>query len=157
MPITINLRQLEARDLQLKGELAADELSLEVRDDLIRAVQPLHYDLTAEKLHDAVLVRGRLRLVLDCECARCLRAFPFEVNVPAWAAHLPLEGEDKVSVANDLIDLTPWVREDILLEFPQHPLCRANCAGLKKKRGVHETEAAGEPPTGWTELDKLKF
>jgi uncharacterized metal-binding protein YceD (DUF177 family) len=45
----------------------------------------------------------------------------------------------------------------MLLEFPQHPLCRANCAGLKKKSGIGKTEEAKEPPSAWTELDKLKL
>jgi uncharacterized metal-binding protein YceD (DUF177 family) len=49
------------------------------------------------------------------------------------------------------------VREDMLLEFPQHPLCKPECAGLKKKPrkptgGEEEIE-----PSKWSELDKLKL
>jgi len=36
---------------------------------------------------------------------------------------LPLEGEEKTPVDNDCVDLTPFAREDMLLEFPQHPVC----------------------------------
>ena len=157
MPITVNLRHLEEAEVRLSGELAAAELALDVRDELIRVEKPLRYDLTVERLHDAVLVQGKLRLILDCECARCLRPFEHEVALTRWALHLPLEGEDKVSQTNDLIDLTPWVREDILLEFPQHPLCRSNCSGLKKKSGVRGMGHDEEPPSPWTELDKLKL
>jgi uncharacterized protein len=157
MPIKVNLRRLEEQDLELKGELPVAELAFDVRDEMIRAVKPLRYNLTVEKLHDAVLAQGELRLTLDCECVRCLRRFEHEVAIKDWALHLPLEGEDKVSPINDLIDLTPFVREDMLLEFPQHPLCRANCAGLKKKSGIGKTEEAKEPPSAWTELDKLKL
>jgi uncharacterized protein len=154
MPIVVNLRHLEENEVHLKSELASAELALDVRDELIRVEKPLRYDLTVEQLHDAVLVQGKLRLTLDCECARCLRPFEYEVALTHWALHLPLEGEDKVSQINDLIDLTPFVREDILLEFPQHPLCRSNCSGLKKKSGVGD---GAEPPSPWTELDKLKL
>jgi uncharacterized metal-binding protein YceD (DUF177 family) len=51
----------------------------------------------------------------------------------AGRLHLPLEGEDKVPVDNDCVDLTPFVREDILLEFPQHPLCKPDCGGIENK------------------------
>jgi uncharacterized protein len=157
MPINVNLRRLEEQDLQLKGELPVAELAFEVRDEMIRAEKPLRYNLTVEKLHDAVLAQGELRLMLDCECVRCLRRFEQAVVIKGWALHLPLEGEDKVSPINDLIDLTPFVREDMLLEFPQHPLCRVNCAGLMKKSGIGKTDGAKEPPSAWTELDKLKL
>jgi uncharacterized protein len=157
MPINVNLRHLEERDLQLKGELAVAELAFDIRDELIRAEKPLRYDLSVEYLHDAVLAQGELRLTLECECVRCLRQFEHEVAIRGWAVHLPLEGDDKVSPINDLIDLTPYVREDMLLEFPQHPLCRSNCAGLKKKSGASKMDEAKEPPSAWTELDKLKL
>ena len=155
--LKFNLRHLEERDLHLKGELSAAELDLGVKDELIRVEKPLKYDLHVEELSDSVLVTGSLRLTLDCECGRCLKPFTYEVALKDWALHLPLEGEDAVSVDNDAIDLTPFVREDMLLEFPQHPLCKQDCAGLKKKaRG--ETGGKGETkPSGWADLDKLKL
>jgi uncharacterized protein len=157
MPIVVNLRHLEENEVHLKGELVAAELALDVRDELIRIDKPLRYDMTVEQLNDAVLVQGKLELTLDCECARCLRPFEHEMALTHWALHLPLEGEDKVSQIKDLIDLTPFIREDILLEFPQHPLCRSNCSGLKKKSGVGGVGDDEEPPSQWTELDKLKL
>ena len=71
--------------------------------------------------------------------------------------HLPLEGDDKVSVNNDCVDLTPFVREDMLIEFPQHPLCKPECAGLIKKTKVHKAGMEEKEPSPWTELDKLKL
>jgi uncharacterized metal-binding protein YceD (DUF177 family) len=53
--------------------------------------------------------------------------------------------------------LTPFVREDMLLNFPQHPLCKPDCAGLKtgqaKKLGGDEESK----PSVWVELNKLKL
>jgi uncharacterized protein len=159
MSLKINLRHLEEHGLHLQGELPVAELDLGVVDELIHAEQPLRYDLTVEQLHDALLVRGSLALALDCECSRCLKKFKMELKLSGWAAHLPLEGEDKVSVANDCVDLTPFVREDILLDFPQHPLCKTDCAGIKQPKGkARKAEAAEKPATAaWAELDKLKL
>ena len=159
MPLTVNLRHLDEHEIHLKGELPVAELALDIHDELIRAEKPLQYDLEVQNLHDSVLAQGWLRLILNCECGRCLQLYEHEVVLADWALHLPLAGEDKVSVENDSIDLTPWVREDILLEFPQHPLCKPNCAGLKKKSGVHKSgdKKENDEPSAWTELDKLKL
>jgi uncharacterized protein len=160
MPLKINLRHLDDHEIHLQGELPVAELAFDVRDELMRAEKPVRYDLEVEILHDAVLVQGSLRVVLNCECARCLQPFEHEVILSGWALHLPLTGEGKVSVENDSIDLTPFVREDMLLEFPQHPLCKPKCAGLKKKSGVHQSgdkKDKQDKPSAWTELDKLKL
>ena len=158
MSLKINLRHLEEEGIRLQGELPVAELDLDVKDELIHTEAPLRYDLSVELLHDAVLATGSLALPLECECGRCLKKFKTELKLAGWAAHLPLEGEDKVSVDNDCVDLTPFVREDILLNFPQHPLCRPDCAGLKKKSAVAKTEAVEKPALAvWAKLDKLKI
>ncbi|HEY3763010.1 MAG TPA: YceD family protein [Verrucomicrobiae bacterium] len=151
--LTVNLRHLETHEQHLKGELPPGELELDLHDEVVRATQPLHYDLEVEKLHDAVLVQGKLDIALDCECVRCLKSFKKRLVLERWALHLPLEGEDKATVDNDCIDLTPYVREDILLEFPQHPLCKPECRGLKEisEKSHDENESA------WSKLNKLKL
>lgn len=158
MSLKINLRHLEEDGLQLKGELPAAELELGINDELIHTEKPLRYDLSVELLHDAVLATGSLVLPLECECGRCLKKFKSELKLAGWAVHLPLEGEDKVSVENDCVDLTPFVREDMLLNFPQHPLCKPDCAGLKKKDSAPKAEAGDKPALDvWAELNKLKI
>jgi uncharacterized protein len=155
--LKVNLRHLEEHGIRLQGDLAAAELALGVRDELIRAEQPLQYDLSVELLDDAILVTGNLVLPLDCECARCLKRYASELKLSGWALHLPLEGEDKVSLDNDSVDLTPFVREDILLDFPQHPLCKPDCAGLKSKT-ARKPKAVPKPALDvWAKLDKLKL
>lgn len=155
--LKFNLRHLDEHAIHLKGELPVAELDFGVTDELVHLEKPLRYDLQVEEMGDSVLVTGSLRLILDCECVRCLKAFQHEVALKDWALHLPLEGEDKVSIDNDCIDLTPFVREDMLLEFPQHPLCKPECAGLKKKV---RSQAGGQEktkPSVWTDLDQLKL
>jgi uncharacterized metal-binding protein YceD (DUF177 family) len=158
----VNMRHLEAHAIQLKGELPPADLDLDLRDDVIRAEEPLHYELEIEKLDDAILIQGRLRLSLRCECVRCLKRFDRALELAPWTRHVPLEGEEKAVVVNDSVDLTPYLREDILLEFPQHPLCDVNCGGLPKSVGGKANRPSGAGPsqpkaTAWAELDKLKF
>jgi uncharacterized metal-binding protein YceD (DUF177 family) len=161
MSLVVNLRHLEAHSLQLKGELPVEELDLDLRDDLVRAEKPLQYDLEAEQMEDGLLLQGRLLLPLRCLCVRCLKPFEFQLKLDKWAQLLPLVGEEKVSVVNDCVDLTPFVREDILLEFPQHPLCKTECSGLPKTFIGKVKKPSGSGPTkeqssAWAALDKLK-
>src|SRR5580698_9983281 len=135
MSLSVNLRHLETRNLNLRGELSLAELDLDVRDELIRVTQPAAYDIEIEKLDDALLVQGELHVTLECECVRCLKKFKHALDLKDWTLHLPLEGDDAVSLDNDCVDLTPFVREDILLEFPQHPLCKPGCSRLETKSG----------------------
>jgi uncharacterized protein len=160
MPVRFNVRHLEDKDLHLKGELPPEELDLEGIDEVIHAQKPLDYDLQVEKMEKAILAQGRLDLPLDCECVRCLKRFEFRLLMPDWAAHLALEGEEPVIITNDVVDLTPYIREDIVLAFPQHPLCKPDCKGLESPlkgpaaAAQHESELTS---SAWSELNKLKF
>jgi uncharacterized protein len=159
MPIVVNLRHLEAHNVNVEGELPVKELDLDTRDEVIQVTEPLTYDLEVQNLEDGLLVQGRLGLALDCRCVRCLKPFKYALILEEWTYHLPLEGEDRVPVVNDLVDLTPAVREDILLAFPQHPLCEPECRGLISPRKDLKSGGAQESQTSsaWAELNKLKL
>lgn len=157
MPLTVNLRHLEAHNLQLEDQLPAEELDIDTKDEIIQLDQPLDYRLEVQKLEDSLLVTGRLRLVLECKCVRCLKPFQYSLEIPDWTAHLPLKGEEAVPIVNDCVDLTPHIREDILLSFPQHPLCKPECGGLPKKSVGSSKETDQRESSAWSELNKLKF
>jgi uncharacterized protein len=161
MSLKINVRHLEEKDLQVQGKLPAAELELDEDDELVRARLPLHYDLRVHQAGQDVLVRGRLEMALDCECARCLKPFRFRLKIPDWLLHLPAEGPEQAVLKDDVVDLTPHLREAILLEFPQHPLCDSDCAGLPQRADAsgQKTEGSGPMPeaSAWAELNKLKF
>ena len=159
MPLKFNLHQLERDTLPLQGELPAADLDLDTKDEVIRVTQPLRYDLELQQMEDAVLVTGTVELELDCECVRCLKPFRMPFTLEHWACHIPLEGEDKAEVIHDSVDLTPYLREDIFLAFPQHPVCKFDCCGLaapkpETGRRVDPPEAGASP---WAALDKLKL
>jgi uncharacterized protein len=159
MPLIFNLRHLEEKNLRLKGELPAEALEADTLDELIHVRSPLAYDVEVQRLENAVLVQGSLRLTLDCECARCLKPYQHPLRFDQWVCHLPLEGEGQVTPVNDCVDLTPHIREDIVLAFPQHPLCKPDCRGLAGTRKPSEKKpgTAAKPESAWAALDKLKL
>jgi uncharacterized protein len=160
MPLVVNLRRLEKNDVTLCGELPVAELDLDPHDEMIRVARPLRHELEVQLLDRSLLVRGRLCLTLECQCVRCLKPFRHELELNPWACLMPLEGEESVPVVNDCADLTPYVREDMLLEFPRHPLCRPDCPGLEKTKAGQTKNTGGKDkmvPSAWAELDKLKL
>jgi uncharacterized protein len=162
MPLVVNLRQMEAHSIHLRGHLPAQELDIDTHDEVIQVTQPLYYDVDVQQVEDGLLVQGHLHLPLDCQCVRCLKSFLYKLELGLWTCHLPLRGEDCATVVNDCVDLTPYVREDILLEFPRHPLCKQECCGLprtsvgkpKNASGAGKAESGSSP---WAELNKLKL
>ena len=162
MPILINLRKLEDDSLDLEGTVSIAELELENLDEVVHLDAPAAYRLTATRLEDAVLIEGSYTLPLTCDCVRCLKNFPVPLEVSDWTLHLPLSGEDKVTVVNESVDLTPYLREDILLAVPRHPLCEPGCPGLPQKVSGIGKQPSGSNQTlkkvsAWDELNKLKL
>jgi uncharacterized metal-binding protein YceD (DUF177 family) len=162
MPLVVNLRYLDTHSVHLEGELPVEELDIETCDEAIRLARPLAYDLEVQKLEKGLLAQGRLRLNLECQCVRCLKSFQHHLELSRWTCHLPLQGEGRVAVVNDCVDLTPQVREDILLEFPRHPLCDRACRGLPKTSigksdGTGSDGKTGMDLSAWAELNKLKL
>ena len=150
------------RDLVLEGQLPAAELELEQLDELIHVNEPMRYRLEVQLLEGGVLAKGELRLNLDCECVRCLKAFRRELVLAGEVCYLALTGEEKVAISSDSVDLTPHLREDILLEIPQHPLCKPDCGGLpapaaKDSKRSGRKQRAEDAPSAWSALDKLKL
>ena len=162
MPLLVNLRHLEINSVRLEGEMPVAELDIDPRDEVIQVGPPLEYDLEAQQMEEGILVQGRLCLPLRCQCVKCLKTFYYRLELPKWALHLPLQGEEAVPIANDCADLTPFVREDILLEFPRHPVCNPECRGLPgtsigKARKAGNTNPSAADLSAWAELNKLKF
>ncbi len=161
MSLLVNIWHLEKHSLRLTGQETVQALDLQSRDRLIRFGPPVGYDLEVDRVDQGILVQGALSVQVECDCARCLKTFCRAIVLAQWTVHLPLAGSDAVTVENDCVDLTPYVREDILLALPQHPLCSDDCEGLLREYG-HRTEnrsngrRQGEVQTSpWDNLDKL--
>lgn len=158
MSLSINLRHLEKKNLELEGELTPQELGIQGLDELIKIPGTLKYALLVQKMESSLLLQGNLTLELDCECSRCLKTFRQKIELNDWACHVPLSGEEAAPINSDCVDLTPYLREDIILSFPQHPLCKAECGGLKSlSTKLEEKSKHPDGSSPWDALNKLKL
>jgi DUF177 domain-containing protein len=149
----VHLRQIHADGLHLEGEEESSISDLAPED--VRCIGPLRYALDLGTSEGAMWATGSLAQPVELRCVRCLEPFPFEIEAKAFSVHLDLTGPE-------IIDLTPYVREDILLSLPAHPHCdreggRVCPAEKRAEAGAPTPEADGKPQPDWSVLDKLKL
>lgn len=158
MSLKVNMRLLETESVCLDADIPGLELAPDFQDELIRLVHPVEYELTVDKQADGLLVVGRLSTRLECDCARCLKTFLLPLEIPEFSALVPLTGEDAIVVEGDFIDLTPVIREDILIALPTSPLCSRECRGLKPKAESNDVHVGESFTTSvWSALNNLKL
>lgn len=160
--LKLSVSALETDEVSLIGNLDAAKLDLMIEDEMVLSQYPLNYSLVAQRLEDEILVSGSFDISFHCTCVRCLQPFDVRLEFPEWSTLLALAGEDKIEISGDFIDLTQWIREDVLLSFPQHPLCSPDCTVYRqpdRSQETHDEESSGDhdKPSPWIELDKLKL
>src|SRR6058998_160157 len=166
--LQVDLRELVrggGAAVETQGELKQDDSALEG---------------TGITLREPVAVRGRLqsigegrfywqgtaRAVVQGECRRCLTpvATPLQLEIGALFTQDPdaLDDPDSYPVAPDAteIDVTPAVREELLLAAPRYVLCREDCKGMCPQCGqdVNAGPCGCSPVTEarWQPLKALK-
>jgi uncharacterized metal-binding protein YceD (DUF177 family) len=147
----IHLKQIPAEGLHLEGE--EDCPIPELTAEEIRCLAPLHYDIEIGLSDGSLWANGSLKQPVELSCVSCLEKFDYEIKVPAFALHTELHGPETV-------DLTPFMREDILLNLPAHPRCDREGGRVCKAASAtlniaNESEAKREHD--WEALDKLKL
>jgi uncharacterized protein len=119
-----------------------DEPVVQVADDL--TVHDLSGTVTLTRTPQGLYAQGRLTGTVDHECARCLEGYDQTVSARlAELYHYPPESAppDSLTISDDVhLDLTPVVREDLLLSIPMHALCRPDCKGLCPQCGANWNE-----------------
>ncbi|MHB8422069.1 MAG: YceD family protein [Leptospirales bacterium] len=88
-----------------------------------------------------VTVFSRISYSLDLGCVRCLELFPVSGTIAEYSLFLhrkqggPTYPEHEQYGDDGQVNLIPWIRELILTDLPEYPLCREDCPGLCGKCG----------------------
>jgi uncharacterized metal-binding protein YceD (DUF177 family) len=144
----VHLKQIPTQGLHLEGEEECPIQDLE--SDGIRCAGRLHYVIDVGVAGGGLWANGSLSQAVELRCVSCLENFVHEIRVPAFAVHMELHGPETV-------DLTPFLREDILLNLPAHPHCDRDgdrvCKGKQAETAQQETKRKSD----WSALDKLRL
>jgi uncharacterized metal-binding protein YceD (DUF177 family) len=146
--VKIHLKQIPAQGLHLDGDEDCPIHDLEPEG--IRCAGQLHYNIDLGIAGAALWARGSLSQPVELSCVSCLEKFEYEIRVPAFAVHTELHGPETV-------DLTPFIREDLLLNLPAHPRCDKDGNRVCKARRPETVEQDTKRKSDWSALDKLKL
>lgn len=158
--LRVNAREL----LRVPGSTRTVDASLDASDlgvDDARITGPVVVELEAVSTLDGVVVAGDISIPWASVCRRCLTdvAGTAVVDVEEIYQYDVID-EDAYAIEGDQIDLAPAVREYVLIELPDGPLCRDECAGICPVCGTDRNEAPCDCDTSvrderWAALDDL--
>ena len=148
--IVVHLRQIPPEGKHLEGE--EDASCLDLGDIGAKPVGPVRYALDVGLSGGGVFATGRVAVPVEMTCVACLQPFVYEAKVEPFAAQAQVDGREQV-------DLTPAVREELLLALPNHPRCDLTSG---HSCPYQRPDASGEGPqksteSAWDQLDKLKL
>jgi uncharacterized metal-binding protein YceD (DUF177 family) len=144
----VHLKQIPPQGLHLQGE--EDCPIQELASEEIHCAGPLHYDIDIGVADGGLWANGLLSQPVELRCVSCLQKFVHEIRVPAFAVHTELHGPETV-------DLTPFMREDVLLDLPAHPHCDRDGGRICKARRILAADQGLKRKSDWSVLDKLKI
>jgi uncharacterized metal-binding protein YceD (DUF177 family) len=148
----VHLRQIPAEGLHLEGEEECPIADLDSEE--LACAGSLSYALDIGITAGALWANGTLKQPMKLQCVACLEPFIHTIEVRSFALHTETAGPE-------VVDLTPFIREDILLNLPVHPHCDREGGLICPAHNVKETSDSPPPVAGpapeWSVLDKLKL
>ena len=148
------------------GTESSDILEFTESKWTITAKGDIQYHLYASMAGQDLVVRGKVAVPIETECARCAATFQTLLQV----ADLCIMRE---KVSEQEVDLTDEIREELLLSVPMRFLCSEECQGIcpdchvnlnaekckctKSKKKQKEELAVEEEESPWSVLDQLEL
>lgn len=147
--IGVHLNQIPPEGRRIEGEADAGFLDLGAIG--AKACGPVRYELDIGLSGGGLFATGRVSVPVEMTCVACLQPFVYPAVADPFAAQVEIGGLE-------LVDLTPPVREELLLALPNHPRCDLipghSCPyqGPESSGGGTQENAQ----SAWDQLDKLK-
>jgi uncharacterized protein len=124
--VKIDVNQIPVDGFTIEEDLSPKDLDLETEQ--IRFSSPLRVSAEVSRITNAVSVKLQVSAKLHFSCSRCLEDSE-TVFDKKFGLNYPVVKSDR------FIDLNPEIREEIIIDYPIKPLCKASCKGLCLKCG----------------------
>lgn len=139
--LKVEISQIPDEGLVLERE---DSPSLyELKEAGLSSPGNVHLQGRVQKTRIGAYLDARVSTVLELECGRCLRPYPFQVQSDLRVFFVPesesLEAHEVELTSEDMdtyfhdgkeIDIMAPVRDQIVMAVPIQPLCSPDCPGL---------------------------
>lgn len=129
-------------------------LSPDAFDDGALRGEPLQVEGTISRHGTEVNVFTRVDYALDQVCVRCLEIFCTRGTVREYAHFLHRKQGGETYPEHEQygdsgqVDLVPWIRELVLTDLPEYPLCSEDCPGLCPVCGENLRKGGCRCPAG---------
>lgn len=157
MNLKIDPRGLPPEGVHLEGHLPASVFELP-EGDPVKPLSRMEWSIDVIRDEDDIVVTGSIGATFELECGRCTERFQQQIALDDYELVIPIENEHAM-------DLTTWLREDILLALPTHPRCEngnvtpRECPAEGRFEPATDAERGGSEDAGgshvWEALDKL--
>ena len=156
IPLKMSLAQIPEEGLQLHGNIAAAEMHFLPGEDMTFSA-PIRLRGQLTRISEQVYFQGDVEGVMELPCGRCLDSVRDPFVVTMRVVYLPpssqaaAESTERLDTSDELdlyihdgimIDLQPFIYDQIMLAIPMQPLCRPACAGLCQVCGGNKNEVA---------------
>lgn len=151
----INIDEIPEEGLYLKGSEPAEILELK-EEKFFAPLGDVRFDFYVQCVCDELIVNGSVQAEVQVQCSRCTQIFSTKIEDSAFLRTFPLMG----GVYE--LDITEYIREAIVLDLPNFPLCDEACSGLCPHCGTNLNTGScdcteEEGPSAWDALGGLKF
>lgn len=164
----VPIDEIPAAGLQIEGEMEADWLGDSLLDPYT-AISPLDVSIEVLRIGDNVHVNGKLHVRLAFACSRTLEPGEMDLDVTLGELFQPadtnkmnlgsgvdsedLEGDEPYVYDGPIIDLEPFVREQLVLA--QEPYPRIDVAEPSDEPAWKDRADQGDPR--WAKLRDVKL
>jgi len=149
--VKINILNIPEEGLNLQFSLAEDSFPdlISEKEKCTFVLRRVDISGSVRKVRRSVFFAGTLDLALETPCSRCLETanlslkadFNYtllpEVSTGKEEMELSAEDLDVVYYAGEVIDLTPIIFEQIMLQIPMKVLCNESCKGICPRCGIN--------------------
>jgi len=152
----IDLTTLGEGEANWRKETGPEELELAYPDYAFPA--PVRVDLKINHSESQYVLRGQIETLARTRCVKCLDDFGLPVGAEVgWVVQVTADRE-QMETSEDLddfwfiekgathLDITTRVRELILVNLPDNPVCREDCRGLCPRCGTNLNEGPCDCP-----------
>lgn len=149
----IDLRNIPPEGLRIEADEPVRILDIKVPG--IEFKEPVNVSILVNRTGNTLLANGEVKTNVSLACSRCLKKIKKLLENRSFSITRDVSGQTEV-------DLTPDIREEIVLSLPVKPLCKEDCKGLCPICGqdLNEKKCSCSPSTNkiiWKGLDRLRL
>ncbi len=123
----IDVRNIPPEGLFREENIPPEELDPET--ELVSLSGPAAVKARIFRIGDILDINVAVSAVLELSCSRCLCDYSLPLAKAFRFDHRIESGEEEA-------DLTPYIRDELMVDYPVKPLCNDNCKGLCRGCGA---------------------